>query len=465
MQQVDVDITQSCGVIIVDFMMVEGYEPRILCLRAYSRPNPCVKPSCWGFPKGRMEPGEEKIDTAIRETAEETGLIVGQDYALTGQIAPSIMYGKGKRKKVATFFIAERASERDPTLPVNPELGHPEHDQWLWVPISEMAAMMPDRLVPVVEYLVTMTRDGGDTVSGDSDRSRAEEHARLEIADINESVRRSRLPVISESIASGVMSAWRLVKPAIQAIGAGATAYLTARQAGRAWNRARQGDVSGAARQAAAGVVYGSTGLGAGRHVVGTALARDGGSDKDVERNVGNAMSVEEAMDAIMLDRLPHHERITQMNLIAQNVPELGALDDALDIYQSADGYGTNSERIRSTLSRNAGNISLLSQLFRYVYKTLRETRNPKSLSEVLVAEGMNAESEMVARGMFDESLIPPPAPVGYRPDLSQQSVQRAGRAAARDWQRQQSRARQLVTESEVRRLVREMIVGNIREM
>lgn len=32
------------------------------------------KPKYWNFPKGKIEPGEKKIETAFRETREETGI-------------------------------------------------------------------------------------------------------------------------------------------------------------------------------------------------------------------------------------------------------------------------------------------------------------------------------------------------------------------------------------------------------
>jgi hypothetical protein len=264
------------------------------------------------------------------------------------------------------------------------------------------------------------------------------------------------------------MAAWRIIKPALTAAAALGGAFLTARELGRAAGHASQGDMGKAARSAASSAAYAAgTAGGRGRDIIlGSALsAGSPGSDSSVRDRVGSAMSVEEAMDALMLDRLPHHERITQMNLIAQNVPELAALDDALDIYQAADGYGSNTNRIRATLTMNSGNIPLLNQLFRYVYKTLRETKKPISLSELLASEGMNDEAEMVARGVFNPAMIRPPGPVGYRPDISRQAVNRAGRAAQRDYERQRRRAAQFVTEGEVRRLVREMIIGNTREM
>jgi len=131
----------SAGTIILD---MSGAETTVLCLRAYSN---------WDFPKGELEKGEKEITAAIRETLEETTLQHGADYILTGENSPSIMYGSGKNKKVATYFVAKRMSDKQPFLPVNPELGKPENDEWKWVPISELSFLVPSRLKPVVSFI------------------------------------------------------------------------------------------------------------------------------------------------------------------------------------------------------------------------------------------------------------------------------------------------------------------------
>jgi len=137
------DMIQSAGVIIVDRDQ-DTSDPYILCLRAYNN---------WGFPKGRAEPGEDKEQTASRETLEETGLEADIDWSLTGEQAPSVTYGSGKKKKTASYFMADRLSEKQPSLPVNPELGHAEHDEWRWVPASQLYDIMPKRLGPVIKYI------------------------------------------------------------------------------------------------------------------------------------------------------------------------------------------------------------------------------------------------------------------------------------------------------------------------
>ena len=132
---------QSSGFIIVDFSTAQ---PRALCLRAYA---------LWDFPKGRAEDGESSIVTALRETQEETGLTTS-DFNHSGLGAPPVTYKAGKNMKTATYYFAERISQTAPTLPINPELGHPEHEEWRWVPVDTLHGFMPARLLPVVDALV-----------------------------------------------------------------------------------------------------------------------------------------------------------------------------------------------------------------------------------------------------------------------------------------------------------------------
>ena len=131
----------SAGIIIID---ESGPEKMVLCLRAYAN---------WDFPKGQLEENESYIEAAIRETREETGLQLGTDYKLTGKVVPSITYGSGKNKKTAVYYIANRLSKKQPVLPINPELGKPEHDEWKWVPLTEIGFLYASRFGPVIDFL------------------------------------------------------------------------------------------------------------------------------------------------------------------------------------------------------------------------------------------------------------------------------------------------------------------------
>jgi len=125
----------SSGVVVVN---VAQRTVKFLLLRAYRN---------WDFPKGLVEAGEKPIDAALREVREETTLVDlsfdwGLDYIET---AP---YNKGK---IARYYIA-RSDVTQVLLPVNPELGKPEHHEACWADVSKALVMVSPRLEPVIRW-------------------------------------------------------------------------------------------------------------------------------------------------------------------------------------------------------------------------------------------------------------------------------------------------------------------------
>lgn len=112
--------------------------PLFLILRAYRN---------WDFPKGGAERGETPLETARRELGEETGI-----HAFTlawGEVCmDTLPYAGGK---VATYYPA-RVDKQVLSLPVSPELGRPEHDEYRWVPYEVAKTMLPPRLMPVLAW-------------------------------------------------------------------------------------------------------------------------------------------------------------------------------------------------------------------------------------------------------------------------------------------------------------------------
>jgi len=111
---------------------------RLLLLRAYRD---------WDFPKGGVEPGEEPLAAAIRETREEAGIddlefAWGEDYVEIGPYA---------RGKTARYYVARTRAERL-TLPVNPALGRPEHHEYRWVDLTEAFELSAPRLKAVIAW-------------------------------------------------------------------------------------------------------------------------------------------------------------------------------------------------------------------------------------------------------------------------------------------------------------------------
>jgi 8-oxo-dGTP pyrophosphatase MutT (NUDIX family) len=109
-----------------------------LLLRAYRN---------WDFPKGLVEAGEEPINAALREVQEETTLDdLSFDWGL--EFMETGPYNKGK---ISRYYIA-RSRETQVLLPVNPELGRPEHHEARWVDFAQALIMVSPRLQPVVRW-------------------------------------------------------------------------------------------------------------------------------------------------------------------------------------------------------------------------------------------------------------------------------------------------------------------------
>jgi 8-oxo-dGTP pyrophosphatase MutT (NUDIX family) len=125
----------SAGVVVVSLAQ---RKLKYLLLRAYRN---------WDFPKGLVEPGEEPIDAALREVREETTLDdLSFDWGL--EFMDTGPYNKGK---ISRYYIA-RSKQMQVSLPVNPDLGKPEHHEACWVDFTKALTMVTPRLQPVVEW-------------------------------------------------------------------------------------------------------------------------------------------------------------------------------------------------------------------------------------------------------------------------------------------------------------------------
>lgn len=101
----------------------------------------------WDFPKGIREAGEEPMQAAIREVAEETGITElsfdwGDRFFETGP------YSRGK---VARYFIAA-TNEEDIKMGISPETGEPEHHEWRWVSFDEAYDLGSPRVRQIVQW-------------------------------------------------------------------------------------------------------------------------------------------------------------------------------------------------------------------------------------------------------------------------------------------------------------------------
>lgn len=127
--------TLSCGVVLARETN-EGMHT--LLLRAYHH---------WDFPKGLQEAGEEPLEAAHRELAEETGIREidmrwGERFMETGP------YSRGK---TARYYLAA-TTVADVTMGPSPETGVPEHHEWRWVSFDEAYDMTSPRVRAVVTW-------------------------------------------------------------------------------------------------------------------------------------------------------------------------------------------------------------------------------------------------------------------------------------------------------------------------
>jgi|SRR5687768_5627570 8-oxo-dGTP pyrophosphatase MutT (NUDIX family) len=101
----------------------------------------------WDFPKGDIEAGETPLATALREAKEETGITDFElEFGDTWCDTPPY-----SGHKVARYYLAVTKQERI-VLPVSPELGRPEHDEWRWVDCDGAALLIRARVQPVLAW-------------------------------------------------------------------------------------------------------------------------------------------------------------------------------------------------------------------------------------------------------------------------------------------------------------------------
>ena len=135
----------SAGIVLV---RRQDREWKYLFLRAFRN---------WDFPKGIVESGEDPLDTAKREVAEEAGILDlhfrwGHIYRETEP------YSGGT--KVARYYIAETHNSRV-VFSVNPELGRPEHHEYRWLTYKEIRDLAPKRLKDIVEWANAVISNSG----------------------------------------------------------------------------------------------------------------------------------------------------------------------------------------------------------------------------------------------------------------------------------------------------------------
>lgn len=80
----------------------------------------------WGFAKGRIEPGEIAEQTAMRETKEETGLIISPDTSFKKEVFYNFTLSSGERIKKSVQYFIGLAPSKDVILSY-------EHYDYVWL--------------------------------------------------------------------------------------------------------------------------------------------------------------------------------------------------------------------------------------------------------------------------------------------------------------------------------------------
>jgi bis(5'-nucleosidyl)-tetraphosphatase len=96
-----------------------------------------------------VEAGELPLQAAIREVEEETAL-TRLEFPWGEVYRETTPYSDGK---VARYYVAFSPDGARVSLPINPELGRPEHHEFRWVSNAEAKLLLPDRLQAVLDWV------------------------------------------------------------------------------------------------------------------------------------------------------------------------------------------------------------------------------------------------------------------------------------------------------------------------
>ncbi|KAM9331412.1 bis(5'-nucleosyl)-tetraphosphatase [asymmetrical] [Gastrophryne carolinensis] len=105
----------------------------------------------WTPPKGHVDPGEDDMTTALRETEEEAGLGAGQFRVLDG-FRKELNYNVNNKAKSVIYWLAELS---DPSAEVRLS---DEHQDFRWMPLQEARTRagfqdMQDTLTEAYQFL------------------------------------------------------------------------------------------------------------------------------------------------------------------------------------------------------------------------------------------------------------------------------------------------------------------------
>lgn len=129
---------ESAGIIIIRKDRATG-ELKVLLMNSYN---------FWDFPKGGIELNETKIQAAIREVSEETG-IKNLEFAWGKTFYQTEEFGKNR--KTVYYFVA-KTDEEEIKMGISPTLGRPEHDEYRWVSFEDAKLMTVERIKKALSW-------------------------------------------------------------------------------------------------------------------------------------------------------------------------------------------------------------------------------------------------------------------------------------------------------------------------
>ena len=106
----------------------------------------------WDLPKGHCDPGESDLETALRETEEETGIApdsIRLDSEFRFELTYPVRYkrhGDQVFQKTVVYLLGEIQSAVEPKL-----TEHPSYQWFLWNPPHEIQTQTIDPLLHAVE--------------------------------------------------------------------------------------------------------------------------------------------------------------------------------------------------------------------------------------------------------------------------------------------------------------------------
>ena len=112
----------------------------------------------WAIPGGAMEPGEYTIDTAIRETFEETGLKINQAELFNVYSGPDLFYEYPNGDQVYNVSIVYKAQLNGET----PRITLNEHTEYGFFDLAHIPSKISPPVIPIIDEFVQVQKQRTD---------------------------------------------------------------------------------------------------------------------------------------------------------------------------------------------------------------------------------------------------------------------------------------------------------------